>query len=540
MISNHDMHHSMHHHMHSAHHEALDGVSDTFSRDTAGLPDAIAAETVVLQPDEVFELRAEQVRKRIGEATVKMLAYNRSIPGPTLKVAQGSEVTVHFTNDTDLESTVHWHGLRLENRFDGVPQGAHQGMMAPVPVGGSFTYRVRFPDPGLYWYHPHLREDYTQEMGLYGPIVVVPTEEAYWAPVNREITLTLDDLLLEEGKVAPFSRTLSDHTAMGRFGNVMLVNGETSPTLSAKQGEVVRLYLVNTANVRVFSVRLPGARMKLVGGDNGRVEHEEFVEEVLLSPSERVIVDVFFEHVGQFSLEHRTPERTYSLATVSVEAQSAEPSFAQEFFTLRTSTELEALRTELAADFKRQPDKTLQLVGEMPGMAHHGGEHSMAHHEGGHHMDHMEHHAHMHHHGGGHSVEAIEWEDTMEEMNRMSTPHNMFWKLVDGPTGAANHDIDWSFTVGDRVKVRIVNPADSDHPMQHPIHFHGQRFLVLSRNGVANENLSWKDTVLVPAGETVDLLVEMSNPGAWMVHCHIAEHLESGMMFTYHVQERSM
>src|SRR2546430_5705194 len=334
--------------MNHTHGEDMDGVSDPFSRDTAGLSDAIAPETVVLQPDDVLELRAEQVRKRIGEATVKMLAYNRSIPGPTLKVAQGSEVTVHFTNDTDLESTVHWHGLHLENRFDGVPQGAHQGKMAPVPVGGSFTYRVRFPDTGIYWYHPHLREDYTQEMGLYGPIIVVPSEEAYWSPVNRELTLTLDDILLEEGQIAPFSRTLSDHTAMGRFGNAMLVNAETSPQLSLSQGEVVRLYLVNTANVRVFNVRLPGARMKLVGSDNGRVEREEFVEEVLLSPSERTIVDVFFEHAGQFALEHHTPERTYPLATVIVQAQPSEHSFAQAFFTLRTSSELEAERIKLA------------------------------------------------------------------------------------------------------------------------------------------------------------------------------------------------
>jgi FtsP/CotA-like multicopper oxidase with cupredoxin domain len=495
--------------MTQSHDEDMNTVVDPFLRDTTGLPEAIAPETIVLQPDQVFELRAEQVRKRIGETIVKMMAYNRSIPGPILKVAQGSEVTVHFSNDTDLESTVHWHGLRLENRFDGVPQGAHQGMMAPVPIGGSFTYRVRFPDPGLYWYHPHLREDYTQEMGLYGLIIVVPTDEAYWSPTNREITLTIDDLLLEECKIAPFSRTLSDHTAMGRFGNVMLVNGETFPQLSAKQGEVVRLYLVNTANVRVFNVRLPGVRMKLVGGDNGRVEREEFIEEVLLSPSERVIVDVFFEQAGQFELQHHTPERTYPLATVSVQEQLGEHSFALEFSTLRHNPELEAERVKLAADFERQPDKTLALIAEMPGMGHHG---------------------------GGHHVEAIEWEDTMEMMNRMSTPQNMFWKLVDGSTGAANHDIDWSFTVGDQVKVRIVNAAESDHPMQHPIHFHGQRFLVLSRNGSGNENLVWKDTVLVPAGETVDILVDMSNPGAWMVHCHIAEHLEGSMMFTYHVQ----
>jgi len=489
--------------------EDMNGVTDPFSQDTAGLALAIAPQTVVLEPDDVFERRAEQVRKRIGDATVKMLAYNGSIPGPTLKVAQGSEVTVHFTNDTDLETTVHWHGLRLENRFDGVPQGAHHGMMAPVPIGGSFTYRLRFPDAGMYWYHPHLREDYTQELGLYGTIIVVPTDATYWSPVNREVTLTLDDILLEGGKIAPFSRTQSDHTAMGRFGNVMLVNGETSAQLSATQSEVVRLYLVNTANVRFFNVRLPGARMKLVGGDNGRIEHEEFIEEVLLSPSERVILDVLFEHAGQFSLEHRTPERTYIMAAVSVQEQPGEHSFSQEFSTLRHNPELEAERVKIAVDFDRPPDKTLALIAEMPGMGHHG---------------------------GGHRVEAIEWEDTMEMMNRMSTLQNMFWKLVDRSTGAINQDIHWSFTVGDQVKIRIVNELGSDHPMQHPIHFHGQRFLVLSRDGIGNEDLVWKDTVLVPMGQTVDILIDMSNPGAWMVHCHIAEHLEGGMMFTYHVQ----
>ena len=108
--------------------------------------------------------------KRLGEATVRMLGYNGSIPGPTLKVRQGSEIVVHVTNEGDLDTTVHWHGLRLENRYDGVPHETQ----APIPVGGEFTYRIQFPDPGLYWYHPHIREDYTQELGLYGNILVDP------------------------------------------------------------------------------------------------------------------------------------------------------------------------------------------------------------------------------------------------------------------------------------------------------------------------------------------------------------------------------
>ncbi|HEX5908795.1 MAG TPA: hypothetical protein VFY56_17415 [Propionibacteriaceae bacterium] len=112
------------------------------------------------------------------------------------------------------------------------------------------------------------------------------------------MVLTLDDILIEDGTVAPFSRTETTYAAMGRFGNVFLVGGEPDPPLTWRVGEVVRLWLTNTASTRVFSVRLPGARMKLVGGDGGRVEHEEFIDQVLLSPSERVVVDVLVEHLG--------------------------------------------------------------------------------------------------------------------------------------------------------------------------------------------------------------------------------------------------
>jgi FtsP/CotA-like multicopper oxidase with cupredoxin domain len=112
----------------------------------------------------------------------------------------------------------------------------------------------------------------------------------------------------------------------------------------------------------------------------------------------------------------------------------------------------------------------------------------------------------------------------------------MFWKLIDRDTGKENGAIFWDFKVGDQVKIRLVNEMESDHPMHHPFHVHGAgRFLVLSRNGETEQNLVWKDTVLVRMGETVDILLDVSNPGIWMAHCHIAEHIESGMMFSFNV-----
>jgi FtsP/CotA-like multicopper oxidase with cupredoxin domain len=132
--------------------------------------------------------------------------------------------------------------------------------------------------------------------------------------------------------------------------------------------------------------------------------------------------------------------------------------------------------------------------------------------------------------------EPIEWEDTMDMMNSTSNTDTLEWQLIDEKTEKANEAIDdWDFKQGDLVKIRITNPDDTMHPMQHPIHIHGQRFLVLSTDGEFSDNLVWKDTTLIPAGSTVELLVEMSNPGEWMLHCHIPEHLESGMMAEFNV-----
>src|SRR3954447_20174545 len=246
--------------------------ADSFPRDIAGLPAARVTEVVELADGQLFEMSIEPVAKRLGEHTLRMLGYNGSVPGPTLRVPEGAEIQVAVTNRGDLDATVHWHGLRLDNAYD----GTHE-TQKPIGIGESFTYRVHCPDPGAYWYHPHIREDYGQELGLYGNLIVVPSEADCWAPAHREVAVTLDDILIEEGKVAEFLREDTTHAAMGRFGNVMLAAGESDLALKAQRGEVVRFYFTNTANTRVFKVAFTGARMKLVGGDSGRREREEFV-----------------------------------------------------------------------------------------------------------------------------------------------------------------------------------------------------------------------------------------------------------------------
>src|SRR3989344_3962696 len=173
---------------------------------------------VELKNGDAYDLVAEFIEKEINGNKYRMLAYNGSIPGPLIKVDQGAEVTLNFKNATDMDTTIHSHGVRLDNQFDGVPDVTQE----TVRPGGAFTYKIKFTDAGMFWYHPHVREDYQQELGLYGNYLVVPKTADYRSPVNREVPIFLDDILIENGKII-LSKEGADHTLMGRFGNVMLV-----------------------------------------------------------------------------------------------------------------------------------------------------------------------------------------------------------------------------------------------------------------------------------------------------------------------------
>ena len=210
-------------------------ADDEFSRNTKNLPDAKPSEIVELKDGDVYKMTAGLVKQEIGNRTIKRLAYNNQIPGPLLKVDQGAKITLEFTNSLDVETTLHSHGLRLDNKFDGVPEVTQE----TIKPEESFTYQLKFPDAGIYWYHPHIREDYTQELGLYGNMIVSPTEQDYWAPVDREVNWILDDMLVNNQEPTSYHGQ-TDYSLMGRFGNIMLLNNEEQYTLDAKKGEIIR------------------------------------------------------------------------------------------------------------------------------------------------------------------------------------------------------------------------------------------------------------------------------------------------------------
>ena len=491
--------------------------------DTAALAWATPREVLHVADGDTIALDARIVKRKIGGRVFVMYGFNGQYPGPLLRVAQHSRIVVRFTNSIDLPSTIHWHGIRLENRFDGVP-GVTQDA---VPPGETFVYEVDFPDAGLYWYHPHVREDIQQDGGLYGNMMVDPAREDYFGPASREEFIMVDDLLVDGDELLPYGRDAANFTIMGRFGNVMLVNGEERYQATVDRGEVVRFFVTNVSNSRTYNLSFAGHAMKLVATDLSRFQREMMVESLVIAPAERYVVEVRFPGAGTFALlnqvqvvDHMRGEfyaavDTLGAVTVTDAVTDNAENLAQSHQALREGppswrSKLDRFRPL----FDQEADKELLLTVDIEGLPILVQQFI--------------------------SIDTIyrppvEWTDGMPNMNWLSTSNEVRWILRDTETGAENDGIDWQFRLGDVVKIRLKNDAQAFHPMHHPIHLHGQRFLILSRDGVENRNLAWKDTVLVPVGSTVDLLMEASNPGEWMIHCHIAEHLDAGMMGSFTV-----
>ena len=329
---------------------------------------------------------------------------------------------------------------------------------------------------------------------------------------------------MDREEIVPFGQEAGNFSLMGRFGNLFLLNGEPDYHLSVKRGEVVRFLLTNVSNTRSYNVVFGDARMKVVGADISKFQREEWVESVFIAPAQRYVIEARFDTPGEFAITNNVQAINHvrgeffasvdTLGTITVSDDPAEANYAGQFLVLRENEDVIADIERFRPHFDRPPDHELVLtlrLGEVPSIV----------------VQFM-------------SIDTtyfppVEMNNAMPMMNWVSNAGNVRWILREPATRRENMDINWEFTQGDVVKIRLFNDPNSIHPMGHPIHLHGQRLLVLERDGVRTRNLAWKDTAMIPTGSTVDLLVEMSNPGRWMMHCHIAEHLEAGMMMAFTV-----
>jgi len=500
---------------------AVDWYHAGAGRAAASLAATVPSTEITVKNGDTVTLSAGLARRRVAGHEHVLFAFNGQSPGPRLVAQQGATFYVRFKNAIDLPATIHWHGVRISNTSDGAPQVTQP----PVTPGGEFLYKVHCPDAGIFWYHDHVRGDIGQALGLYGNLVVEPaTSHRVGEPARREFVI-LSDLLMDGDTLMPYGRAVPNFALMGRFGNVVLLNGDRGWRLAAKSGETVRFYFTNAANARMFNLRFPRASMRLIGSDLGPYMKQLSVESVAIAPGERYVVDVQFARSGDYPLlsevqtvDHFLGEiyaNSDTLGHVAVTGDAATPiaSLAMENADSAAVNDIERYR----ASFDRAPDREIVLTTAIQGLPIPV-------------MQMM-------------AVDTvyrppIEWTDGMSDMNWLATANEVRWIIRDVKTGAENMNVSWGFHTGDVVKLRVYNDPRSFHPMDHPLHLHGQRFLEVARDGKPNPYLVWKDTAVIPVGSTVDLLLDLSNPGKWMLHCHIAEHAESGMMAQLIVEDK--
>jgi bilirubin oxidase len=220
--------------------------------------------------------------------TSEVLAYNGSSPGPTLEANEGDKVIVHFVNDLDEPTTVHWHGIHLPADQDGSP-------FNPVPAKSKRDYVFTIPrgSAGTYWYHPHLhhRTGYQVAKGLYGAIIVRAPDDPLAKSIPERLLVLSDNRFAPDGSIdLPDKKTMPGRIdeENGREGDMLFVNGQVKPNLVIRPGEVQRWRIINASAARVYRLAIPGQTFLHVGSDGGLFEKPIEVSELVLANSERV------------------------------------------------------------------------------------------------------------------------------------------------------------------------------------------------------------------------------------------------------------
>jgi FtsP/CotA-like multicopper oxidase with cupredoxin domain len=391
-------------------------------------------------------------------------AYDGQVPGPTLRVRVGERVRVAFTNGLPVETTVHWHGVRVPNVMDGAA-GVTQ---PPVPPGGRFVYEFVPKDAGTFWFHPHIRSSEQVERGLFGVLVVEDREPSRY---SHDVVWVVDDWrLARDGQIDPSFNTPHDLAHDGRWGNVVTVNGRTAEELVVRPGERVRLRLVNTANGRIFRLDWAGLDAKIIAVDGMYARAPVDPAGFELSPGNRVDLDIRIPATGadRWVVTDRFTRQPFPVATIRA---AGEP-VATPDFPPPTTARVPAWREAAAI----APTKEYALNARQGG------------------------------------------------------PFGIEWML--GDDGPHAHHASTLLPRGRFAKLRFTNETYRLHPM----HVHGMFFKVLARNGTPVDEPFWRDTALVHARETVDVGMVPLDAGRWMLHCHVLEHQEAGMMTTVEVR----
>jgi FtsP/CotA-like multicopper oxidase with cupredoxin domain len=413
------------------------------------------------------------------KAATEVMFYNQSIPGPVIRIPQGRESVIQFHNALDEASSVHWHGLRIDNAMDGVP-GLTQ---SPVQPGESFEYRLRPPDAGTYWYHTHLRSWAQLAFGLAGVLIV---EEENPPMVDQDLVFAIDDWRL--GSDMQMDRrslgSLHDWSHGGRMGKVITVNGKTNLSYKVAAGERIRLRLINIANARTMNLLFNEPELSVVAVDGQPVN--PFAPKsgrIRLAPGQRsdLIIDMTSDPGARSLIEVVIGDYAYEVASFQYD-QARKREHRLNTAIALPNNPLQQIR--LPDEFKQVP--LLMEGGAMGGMQ-------------------------------GATFQG-------REMGiRELIQHRKIW-AINGVAGMPEKPL-FSAKRGTAISLEVAN----DNNWPHAMHIHGHHFVYHKTPEF------WRDTALFSRGERGTMKFVADNPGKWLIHCHMVEHMAAGMLTWFEV-----
>ncbi|MEL0437695.1 multicopper oxidase family protein [Phycobacter sp. K97] len=397
---------------------------------------------------------------------------NGSVPGPALRARRGERMRVEIDNALPQATSMHWHGIRIENAMDGVP-GLTQDPIAP---GGTFTYDFALPDAGTYWYHSHAQSVEQVERGLQGPLIIAEDE----APdVDQDLVLMLDDIrLASDASVDPQFAHPHDRSHAGRLGNVMLTNGQMEASFPVAQGERLRLRLINSANARIFALGLQGLTGRIMAYDGMPLTTPEAIpDRMLLAPAQRIdlIVDV-------------TANAGEDAFLIQFERDGG---YAQAIFPISAGT---SATRGTSAPLPPNPDHPIDLESARAASLRMEG-------------------------GAMGGMQSANWQGKEQDMRSLAQA-GQFWAF-NGVVGRPDTPLVRA-ALGESVQITMAN----DTAFPHAMHLHGMHFAeVLPDGGLG----PLRDTLLMMRGETRTIAFNAHNPGKWLLHCHMLSHHAAGM-----------
>ena len=461
----------------------------------------IAPATNVSTDPNVFELtldaREADVEVRSGTST-HVWTYNGTVPGPLIDARVGQTLKVHFRNHLSEPTMVHWHGLRLPNAMDGSP-----AVQAPVPVDGTFDYIFTLKDPGLFWFHPHVRSDVQTRRGLYGVIVVRAAGE----PISdHEHVVVLDDThLTVDGRLPsdlddPESLSMNMKTH-GRSGPDILVNGQIGRSLAFEAGSVHRFRFLNVAALRVFNLAIPGHVFRVIGSDGAYFAKPYDAPNLIVGPAERYdawvvakgnVGDRIALHSDAYQRADDDPQPAVDVATLVVTGTRST--------TLGLPNDLSSLAPARLSPPTTPPIQLTLSAGTLGGSE-------------------------------GYTMPMAMPGMIMEP----TAPGDPIFVI----NGKAASDVPPIHVP--KGSVQTFSVFNDSHQL-HVFHMHGFPFQIVSTNDAYSPTIepfgmstsfvaqTTKDTLIVRSGYTTTIAAQFDTPGRWMFHCHIPEHSEHGMM----------